>query len=115
MQREIRVHRELTVDEEAEVVEVDHSIQRVPEEVAPDEHRSNPDRTRALNTENSPASDSHGRAHPLIPPKQLVGLERLGAEAADGQRPDDEDVEERHDLDVPVRRAFVHCSVAVRV
>ena len=103
------------MDEEAEVVEVDHSIQRVPEEVAPDEHRSNPDRTRALNTENSPASDSHGRAHPLIPPKQLVGLERLGAEAAYGQRQDDEDVEERHDLDVPVRRAFVHCSVVARV
>ncbi len=33
------------MDEEAEVVEVDHSIQRVPEEVTPYEYHSNRDRT----------------------------------------------------------------------
>ena len=41
----MRIHIELTVDEEAEVVEVDHSIQRVPEEVTPHEYYSDRHRT----------------------------------------------------------------------
>ena len=47
----IRSHMELTMDEEAEVVEIDHSIQRVPEEVTPQEYRSDRLRTSLENEE----------------------------------------------------------------